>query len=200
MPEVTPEEQARADIYGLLANLFYTPPAPELLVAIANAEGVCDEAAGSSLCRAWKGLRQAAASADAASVRDEYDAAFITAGQAPVMLYACFHLSGSLNDRAMVALRDDLAQFGIARRAAAGETEDHVSALCDVMRMLIAGAEDRAPAAADDQRRFFQRHIQPWYSQLADTIESTDETRFYKHVGRFARAFFDLESESLTIE
>lgn len=199
-PEVTPEEQARADIYGLLANLFYAPPSPELLNAVANAEGVCDDGAESAFCKAWAGLRQVAADADAVCVRDEYDAAFITTGQAPVMLYACFHLSGRLNDRAVIALRDDLGRLGISRRPAAGETEDHLSALCDVMRMLIAGAPGMAPAAPQDQHRFFQRHLQPWYGRVADAIENAAETHFYKHVGRFARAFFDLERESLTIE
>jgi TorA maturation chaperone TorD len=116
------------------------------------------------------------------------------------MLYACFHLSGRLNDRAVIALRDDLARLGISRRPAAGETEDHLSALCDVMRMLIAGAPGMAPAAPQDQHRFFQRHLQPWYGRVADAIEHAAETHFYKHVGRFARAFFDLERESLTIE
>lgn len=197
---VTPEEQARADIYGLLANLFYAPPPPELLNAIANARGMCDEVAESSFCKSWVALRQAAADADAVRVRDEYDAAFITTGQAPVMLYACFHLSGRLNDRAVIALRDDLAQLGIARRPAAGETEDHLSALCDVMRLLIAGAPGVPPAAPQDQWRFFQHHLQPWYGRVADAVENASETHFYKHVGRFARAFFDLESESLVIE
>jgi TorA maturation chaperone TorD len=199
-PEVTPEEQARADIYGLLAHLFYAPPSPELLNAIANAEGVCDDGAESAFCKAWAVLQQSAADADAACVRDEYDAAFVTTGQAPVMLYACFHLSGRLNDRAVIALRDDLARLGIARRPAAGETEDHLSALCDVMRLLIAGAPGVPPAAPPQQQRFFQRHLQPWYGRVADAIEHAPETHFYKHVGRFARAFFDLESESLVIE
>lgn len=199
-PEVTPEEQARADIYGLLANLFYAPPPPELLDAIANAEGVCGGEAESAFCKAWIALRRAAADADAERVRDEYDAAFISTGQAPVMLYACFHLSGRLNDHAVIALRDDLAQLGMARRPAAGETEDHLSALCDVMRLLVAGAPDVLPAAPPDQQRFFQRHLQPWYGRVADAIENAPETHFYKHVGRFARAFFDLEGESLVIE
>jgi TorA maturation chaperone TorD len=68
------------------------------------------------------------------------------------------------------------------------------------MRMLIAGAPGMAPAAPQDQHRFFQRHLQPWYGRVADAIEHAAETHFYKHVGRFARAFFDLERESLTIE
>ena len=195
---ILPEDRVRAEIYAVLGNLFYHPPSKSMLNVIANGCGICnDDAAG--LCRAWQALRQAAAVARAEEVKDEFDAAFIGTGRQPVMLYASFYLTGFLNERPLAQLRDELAKMGLARGAGAHETEDHVSALCDAMRFLIAGNDGVPPAALDAQRSFFRRYIKPCYAQLCDAVAKAAETRFYKHVADFARAFFEVEDQAFDI-
>lgn len=197
--EVADEDRARADVYALLANLFYSPPSEGLLRGIAVADVIDGDTNQSQLAAAWKALREAALGADPDAVKEEYDNAFITAGRPPVFLYGSFYQAGFLMEKPLVKLRDDLARLGLARSHGSSEPEDHISALCDVMRFLIIGAEDVPPAAIAVQRDFFMGHIAPWYERLCAAIEDAEQTGFYKKVAAFAKEFFDLEVQSFDI-
>ncbi len=197
--EEQPEDGARAGLYALVAHLFYSPPSAQLLSSIADADTADGADAGSRLAAAWRDLRQAAAGADAAAVKQEYDNAFVSIGRAPVFLLGSFYVTGFLMEKPLVQLREDLARLGLSRKETSFESEDHISALCDVMRFLIAGDGVTAPAALAAQRDFFRRHLQPWYPALCAAIETTGETDFYKKVAALARAFFDLEVEAFEI-
>jgi TorA maturation chaperone TorD len=196
---IDPEDRSRAAVYALLANVFYRPPEQVVFDAIAGGLAICDDGADSGFCRAWRALREAAAVADGDAVRREFDTAFIGTGRQPVMLYASFYLTGFLNEKPLAELRDELAQMGLARSGQSHETEDHISALCDVMRYLIAGDGDMPSASLETQRNFFLRHINSWYLQLCDAVVNAAETDFYKHVARFAREFFELEREAFAM-
>lgn len=187
------EDAARAEIYALLSSLFYGPPSKDLLHIIATGSVICNDDAVSDLCRAWRALQQAAAQADAEAVKDEFDAAFIGTGRQPVMLYGSFYEAGFLHERPLALLRGDLTKMGLARRGDRHESEDHVSALCDVMRLLITGDASTSPAALEVQRDFFRRHIQPWHSRLISATVGATQTVFYKHVAQLMREFFAIE-------
>lgn len=193
---VFPEDQARAEVYALLGNLFYQPPSAGLLEMIATGLTLCNDSADSGFCRAWRALQEAAANADADAVKDEFDTAFIGTGRQPVMLYGSFYLAGFLNEKPLAQLRDELTKMGLTRSGSRHETEDHISALCDVMRFLIAGDQDTSPVALEVQRDFFQRHIYSWNTQLCAAVIAATQTHFYKHVALFAREFFAIENES----
>lgn len=193
---VLPEDQARAEIYALLGNLFYQPPSAELLEFVATTKTICNDVPDSGFCQAWRALQAAAAIADVEAVKDEFDTAFIGTGRQPVMLYGSFYLAGFLNEKPLAQLRDELTKMGLGRSGDSHETEDHVSALCDVMRFLIEGDRDTPPAALAVQRDFFLRHIHSWNKQLCDAVIGANQTCFYKHVAQFAREFFAIENES----
>jgi TorA maturation chaperone TorD len=184
---VAPEEQARANFYGLLARLFYAPPDAPLLKALATADEL--DAEDETLAACWRGLVAAAAATEAEAVRVEYDEAFVGTGKAPVTLYACAYSLRYTNEMPLAALRADLAALGLARREQAGEPEDHIAALCDTMRHVIA--EQQRPL--EEQRRFFERWIEPNYEPLCGAIERSERTSFYRHVARMAKAFFSVE-------
>jgi TorA maturation chaperone TorD len=188
------EDQARAEVYALLSNLFYAPPSNEVLGLIATGSVVCNDALDSDFCRAWRALQHAAGQTDAEAVNDEFEAAFIGTGRQPVMLYGSFYKTGFLHEKPLASLREDLTEMGIRRRGDRHESEDHVSALCDVMRMLISGDGETAPAALDMQREFFHRHIASWYPQLCTAIVAANQTDFYKHVAAVLREFFAIEN------
>ena len=192
--ELEQEENARADVYALLSHLFYQPASKELLAGIATGSGLCNDADETDFCRAWRALQQAAAQTDAETVRGEFDAAFIGTGRQPVMLYGSFYESGFLHEKPLALLRDDLTQMGYARRGDRHESEDHVSALCDVMRIMITGGPAMPPAALELQRAFFRRHLEPWYVRLCEAVISANQTNFYKHVAQVLREFFAIES------
>ena len=182
-----PEEQARANLYGLLARLFYSAPDAGLLGMI-GAAGELD-AEDERLAAAWRELRQAAGAADPARVVEEYETAFIGTGKAPVTLYAGAYSVRFTNEVPLAVLRGELASLGLARRADAAEPEDHIAALCDTMRHLIV----EQARELGEQRRFFERWIAPVAGPLCAAIEKNEATDFYRRVARFAKAFFALE-------
>ena len=196
---VLPEDRARAEVYALLGNLFYQPPEATALHVIATTKTICNDGSVSGFCEAWHALQQAAASADSDAVKDEFDTAFIGTGRQPVMLYGSFYLAGFLNEKPLAQLRDELAKMGLVRSGNSHETEDHISALCDVMRFLIVGDHDTVPVALDVQRDFFLRYINSWNTQLCAAVIDASQTDFYKHVANVAREFFAIENESFAI-
>ena len=199
-PSVSPEYRARADMYALLSRLFYAAPDEALLRALAGSAEMTSEAEDVALALAWHDLIAEAALADTDAVREEYDALFIGTGKADITLYGAAYLKGPRADKPLVVLREDLAALGLARRETVGEPEDHFSALCDVMRLLIVGDGERAAAGLDEQRDFFHAHLEPWFLQLADAIEVSGKANFYRPASRFMRAFLELETQSFEIE
>lgn len=196
---VDPQDEARADFYGLMARLFYAAPDATLLKALAGSDELDAEGTDSALPAAWSAMRRAAGEATPEAAGAEYEQTFIGVGKAEVMLYASFYLSGFLHEKPLAELRSDLAVLGFARNSGASEPEDHVAGLADVMRQLILD-QGSAPEERDAaQRQFFARHLQPWYGSLCDAIEASPGTDFYRSVAGFTRAFLELESEFFRI-
>lgn len=187
---VAPEEAARANFYALLARLFYVPPDRAFLDALA-ASGPLEAEAG-ELAEAWQALVDAARKTDPEAVRDEFDTVFVGTGKAPVTLYSTAYTIKHSNEAPLAALRGELARLGLARRNEAHEPEDHIAALCDAMRFLVAEQQD----SLEEQQRFFSRWIAPAMEGLCGAIERNDKTRFYKHVSRFARSFLLVEQSA----
>lgn len=185
------EETARADLYGLLATLFYGPPSQAMLDTIGSAKSDGDGV----LERAWADLSVLCRTAQADQVRDEYERLFIGVGKPDVMLYGSFYLSGFLMEKPLAELRSDLAALGLQRAESMSESEDHIAALCEVMRYLIA-ADDPVHANIATQKRFFADHIQAWVMDMCATIAAHPKAKFYSSVANLARSFFDVEMQA----
>lgn len=187
------EETARAEVYGLLAQLYYAPPTPELMDALRVA--VTDApAAGAFLEEPWREVVAAARAVDNQAVAAEYSALFGGVGKPEVYLFGSHYLSGFLNDKPVARLRTDLAALGLARDESVPETEDHIACLCEVMRYLIAG-DDVAIANLTRQREFFAVHVQPWAAALCDAIAGHPQARFYRALAAFTQAFMSVEAQ-----
>ncbi|HWI35568.1 MAG TPA: molecular chaperone TorD family protein, partial [Burkholderiales bacterium] len=113
-------------------------------------------------------------------------------GKAPITLYASAYSLKYSNETPLAHLRSELAALGLARRSDAGEPEDHIAALCDVMRHLIA--EQQVDLAV--QKRFFDRWIRPNFESLCAAIERSELGSFYKSAGRLGKTFFSLEQSA----
>lgn len=188
------EETARAEIYGLLAQLYYSPPSPELLSALRVA--VTDAPTqGAFLEEPWRQVVGAARELPDRAIAEEYDALFGGVGKPEIYLFGSHYLTGFLNEKPLVRLRETLAALGLARdEATMSETEDHVAYVCEVMRYLIAG-DDVAIANLTRQRDFFAEHIQPWVLSLCDAIAAHPKARFYARVADFTRSFMNVEAQ-----
>ena len=191
------EEIARAEVYGLLAQLYQAPPAPELL---ANLRVAATEApvAGAFLEEPFRQLVGAARACSDAAVADEFEALFGGVGKPEVWAYGSHYLSGFLNDKPLVRLRSDLAALGLGRDESRAETEDHIAYLCEVMRYLIAG-DDVAVANLTQQQRFFAAHLQPWVERLCEAIAAQPKAEFYRAVALFTHAFMNVEAQGFDL-
>ena len=190
-----PEDLARADLYGLIARLFHLPPDQELLdqiAAIADQHDASDEA---PLAKAWMDLVEVAKNNPAKAWQEEFDLNFISVGKPNVVLNGSFYMAGHLNERPLVNIRRALEEFGLEASEEVTETEDHISALCEVMRYLIAG-DDVEVSNLTNQRVFFNEHIRPWYDDLCDAIEVIPGMHLYHPVAVLTREFLAIEGQS----
>lgn len=187
------EEVARAELYGLLARLWYAAPDAELLEAFQVAPTEAP-AAGAFLEEPWRQLVGAARGIDAAAAHREYDALFGGIGKPEVYLFGSHYLSGFLNDKPLAKLRSDLDRLGLAREEAIPETEDHIACLFEVMRYLIAG-DDIAVANLSRQQAFFSTHVQPWLPAMCDAVSRHPKARFYATLAALTRAFAEVETQ-----
>jgi TorA maturation chaperone TorD len=193
VPSTLDEETARAEVYGLLAALFYSAPTPALLD---NLRAAVTEApaAGALLEASWGEVVAAARALSVEELADEYDALFGGVGKPEVYLFGSHYMSGFLNEKPLAALRGDLAALGLDRDDDMPETEDHFAYVCEVMRYLIAG-EDVEVANLTRQREFFTRHVQPWALLMCDAISAHPKSHFYKSLASFSYTFVSVESQ-----
>lgn len=194
-PRPAPEEDAgRANHYALIGRLFYEAPDSTLLARICHADA---DSAGEDtpLGRAWGALRQACDAAFPAVIRQEHEKLFLGAGRAEITPYTSHYFRGMSPDRHLVRLREQLQHLGLGRRSAAYEVEDHVSGICDVMRVLI---ENDHPLA--EQRLFFKEFVYSGVDPLCRAVTAAASAVFYRHVAVFTRAFLEVEREALDMD
>lgn len=183
--ESASEDLARAQCYAIIGRLLYGGPDAGLTAYIAQLPAN-DEAV--PLAQAWQALQRACRDADPAQTGLEYDDLFIGVGKAPVTLYTSAYAAPYAPDRHLLALRNRLDDLGLARRATAGETEDHIAALCDTMRWLIENGHGE-----DAERRFFFEFVAPAVEPLCGAIEADGRSPFYRTVARFLLSFYEVE-------
>jgi len=187
------EETARSELYGLLAQVYYAPPAPEFIADL-RASATQAPAAGGFLEEPWRVLVGVARELSDAQIAAEFEALFGGVGKPEVYLYGSHYLSGFLNEKPLARLRTELSSLGLERMEAMSETEDHIAYLFEVMRYLIAG-EDVAVANLARQHSFFAEHMQPWVLQLCDALQKHPKARFYAAVAELTRAFMSVEAQ-----
>jgi TorA maturation chaperone TorD len=191
------EELARAEVYGLLASLYYAAPGGELYeqlrVAVTEAP-----APGAFLEASWSEVVAASRRLPLAQVVDEYVALFGGVGKPEIFLYGSWFIAGYLNEKPLVDLRHDLAALGLERPASVLETEDHIASLSEVMRFLIAG-DDAGVSNLAAQQRFFNAHLRAWVERLCDAIAAHPRADFYRAVAGFTRDFFAVEAQGFDL-
>lgn len=187
------EETARAEIYGLLAELYYAAPSEtlheKLTLAVTQAP-----AAGALLEASWSALVAAARKYSTQDIKRQYTDLFGGVGKPEIYLFGSHYLSGFINEKPLAALRTDLAEMGLSRDESLPETEDHVAYTCEVMRYLIAG-DDVALANLTRQRDFFARHVKTWLPRMCEVVIAHPKAGFYRDLAVFTEAFMDVEAQ-----
>jgi TorA maturation chaperone TorD len=196
---IAPEDEARARFYAVLARLYAGGPDASLLAALGGSEPWPAEG-DNPLASAWNKLILASTTMDADAAAQEYTDLFIGVGRSNVDLHASHWVTEATSERPLVAVRSDLARLGIARRAGSVLYEDHLSVLCETMRMLVAGNGERQPMPITVQRAFFDRHIAPWVFDCCDAIHECPLANYYLRVGQFSSLYMAVERDSLAID
>ena len=191
------EELARAELYGLLARLWLAPPDAQLLAQFEVAVTQAPQP-GAFLEAPWQALVGAMRAATPQSAAEEFDALFVGVGKPEVFLFGSFYLTGFLNEKPLAQLRTDLAALGLAPGEQSIQTEDHVAALFEVMRYLIAG-DDVSVCNLEQQRRLFRAHLQPWVEKFCDTLEAHPRAQLYGVLASFTRAFMQIEIQGFDL-
>jgi TorA maturation chaperone TorD len=191
------EELARAELYGLLAQLWLAPPEETLLQRFKVAVTQAPEAGG-DLEAPWQALVAAMRATHMAEAAAEHDALFGGVGKPEIFVYASYYLSGFLNERPLAQLREHLQSLGLTRDDGRGETEDHIAYLFEVMRYLIAG-DDVEVCNLEQQRRFFRAHLQPWAVQLCETVEAHPRAKIWRAVAEMTRLFVQVETQAFDL-
>ncbi|MGV0982537.1 MAG: TorD/DmsD family molecular chaperone [Polynucleobacter sp.] len=192
-----PEDLARADLYGLIARFFHQPPDQELLDQIAASipDGHESQVDDAPLAKLWNSVVEVAKNNPAKAWHEEFDRNFISVGRPNIILNGSFYMAGHLNEKPLVDIRRALDTFGLESAEEITETEDHLSALCEVMRYLIAG-DDVEISNLTNQKVFFNDHIRPWYDELCDAIEDIPDMHLYHPVAALTREFLAIEGQS----
>ncbi|WOT05314.1 TorD/DmsD family molecular chaperone [Shewanella youngdeokensis] len=184
--EVSENDQLRADIYQLLAALLRRQPSTELLQFLAALD--IDAKDDSDMTKAWVGLKLAAEQFTTDQLEDEYFNIFLGVGRGEILPYGSWFMTGSLMDKPLALLRNDLIQLGFEREEEVKEPEDHVAALCEVMGTLILEAPGYRQLA------FYQRHMGSWIARFCETLAKAPSAAFYATVAELATAFFAIEA------
>jgi len=192
--EPDPEEHARAATYSWLAALLRCAPDEAVLDEL-RAVSERDSAPATGLPGAWAMLRLAAEDADVAKVDTEFHELFIGLGRGELVPFGSWYLTGFLLERPLSRLRRDLQVLGFERRGDVHEPEDHVSALFEVMAMLVS--DPNAPF--DLQQKFFSDHIENWVGRFFADLEAARAATFYRAVGRLASEFVKVEKDGLAM-
>lgn len=191
MHTIPVEDRMRADLYNYLGLLLAAPANEVLLAQTAGLSG--DDA--TDLGRAIAGLARVARATSPGAVETEFNKLFIGLGRGELLPYASYYLTGYLNEKPLAVLRADMAHRGIGRAPNVFEPEDNIASLMEVMGGLIMGRFGQ-PASLEDQRTFFDRHIDPWAAKFYSDLEAAKNSVLYASVGQVGRIFMEIEREA----
>jgi len=184
----------RANTYRLLARLLAAPVTRELLDSLQKigGSGIGDADAGTGMAQAWQTLKIASERATVEAIDDEYHDLFIGIGRGELVPYGSWYLTGFMMDRPLALLRRDLAELGIERQQEVYEPEDHVSALCETMSLIIENSEE---IPLEIQQKFFCEHLETWMGKFFTDLQKAKSARYYTAIGQLGEQFIKVEKK-----
>lgn len=192
--QIAPEDESRAAVYAMLAQLLSAPPAQSQLADLASLQGSETE-----FGQAISKLSQAARSTSAAQEDDAYHDLFIGLTRGKLLPYGSYYLTGFLHEKPLARLRNTMAQLGIAASPDEKDPEDHIASVLDMMGGLIRG-DFGQPVPVAQQRIFFQEHVQSWAPYFFRDLEKVEDSELYAAIGTVGRVFLELEEAAFSMD
>lgn len=192
---ISPEDEIRANAYGLLGGLLTRIPNQDVLDRLKGIS-VADNEQDNAMAAAWKTLAMAAQRATLEGVDDEYHALFIGIGRGELMPYASWYLTGFLMEQPLAQLRQDLKILGFERQEDVREPEDHAGALMEIMYMMVL---DSGRISVHQQKQFFDKHLDQWIGKFFTDLQNANNAKFYSAVGVLGEQFIEVEKQYLAM-
>ncbi len=190
---VPSEDILRAALYRTLAILLGSAPQQRELTMLGKL-GSQDTPLGEAL----GALSRHASHVSVEPLEEEFTSLFIGVGRGELVPHASYYLTGFLNEKPLVRLRQDLRDLGIVRQPGVTEPEDHIATLLEIMAGLILGDFGEA-ATLEQQHNFFRTHLSPWATHFFKDLEAAKTARFYRPVGTVGRLFLDVEEQAFAM-
>ena len=184
------EELARAEVYGLLAALFYSAPNAELYAQLQVAPTEAP-APGAFLESGWMNVVAASRRLTLGAVADEYAALFEGIGKPEIFLYGSYYAAGHLNEKPLVELRDALAALEHDRLGRIVVDQQHLD-LAAIARVDQPRRVEDGHAAAQGQAR--ARKHEPGVARRDRERETGADQRARTRLDHHARGGVQVES------
>ena len=140
-------------------------------------------------------LGEAAAAVNAGQLEEEYNNLFIGLGRGELNPYASWYLTGFLMEKPLADLRETMSNLGFERNPEYSEPEDHIASTLEIYSAMIVYDS----WGGDQQKAFFERHMQPWIARFFADLEKAKTAVFYRAVARFATELYGLERHYLEL-
>jgi TorA maturation chaperone TorD len=184
------EDAYRAQFYLLLSRLLGAPVDTDALAMLRGLDG--DD---SELGCAISEFSVKAAATSLEDAGEEYSNLFIGITRGELLPYGSYYLTGFLNEKPLVDLRQDLEGYGIARSKEGSIPEDHIATLCEIMHAMIVGRFGEM-VSLHEQNRFFRKHIDSWAAKFFEDLEKAKSASLYAPLGRIGKLFLEIEGEA----
>lgn len=193
--EIDEEQQIRGAAWGLVAALLRGVPDKALLQRTAGLALEGGPVEGDAMAESMHALGIAASEVDDEALEEEYNNLFIGLGKGELNPYGSWYMTGFLMEKPLADLREDMAALGFERNPEYSEPEDHVASNLEIYSAIILGDS----WGGDQQKIFFERHMQPWIARFFSDLEKAKTAVFYRAVARFATELYRLERQYINI-
>ncbi len=187
---ISEEDLSRARIYRLIAGFLSCPPDNSNLQLASSLLGD-DGEFGTSVNNFAKIAGQTAV--DIAG--NEFHDLFVGVTRGELLPFGSYYQTGFLNEKPLARLRAEMTRIGIERVEQQKEPEDHVSSVFEMMAGLIEGTYG-APSSLEDQKKFFETHINSWASHFFTDLEGAKNSVLYAPLGTIGRLFMKIEQQA----
>ena len=200
--------QARAHVYGLLAEVFRSEPSSSFLAQLKD-PGVVNTLKSLG-CSPWDDPHHSSHDQLGEDLALEYTRLFIGPGprispHESMHVDARFGEENELWGAETVAVKKFMEAAGMAVNDDFAGMPDHISAEFEFMQRLL-GAETDAWAEGDEdlafnilkiQHRFYSEHVSRWVGSFCDKVIAATEQTFYKQFSEVTKGFIAFEGETL---
>jgi TorA maturation chaperone TorD len=116
-----------------------------------------------------------------------------------VSLFGSRYAGETARGSLLVDLRAALAGLGLGRQPGQSLPEDHLAAVFETMRLLIAGGPGISPRDIVTQRDFFRSFVASWIGRCCAAITENPVANLYRLVAECVSLFTAIEDENYAI-